>query len=165
MDLSPHVGSIEDSLLAAAAAGDDGTRRAAAALSAALEPAVRLAIMNALAEAALDITDALGDRVVEVRLDGGDVRVVVSPLPDVDGEAFEDATQLSDASGVLSRVTLRLPDELKIEAERAAALHGVSLNTWLARAVREALRADATGPRSRQGQHERTHRVRGWVQG
>jgi hypothetical protein len=162
MDLSPHVASIEDSLLAAAAAGDDGTRRAAAALSAALEPAVRLAIMNALAESAVDITDALGDRVVEVRLDGGDVRVVVSPLPDVDGE---EATQLADTSGVLSRITLRLPDELKIEAERTAALHGVSLNTWLARAVREALRAEATGPKKQQGQHEGTHRVRGWVQG
>jgi HicB-like protein involved in pilus formation len=164
MDLSPHVAAIEDSLLAAAAAGDDGTRRTAAALSAALEPAVRLAIMNALAETAVDITDALGDRVVEVRLDGGDIRVVVAPLPDVEGEAFEEATQLADTSGVLSRVTLRLPDELKIEAERAAALHGVSLNTWLARAVREALRAEA-GPSKQQRQHERTHRVRGWVQG
>jgi HicB-like protein involved in pilus formation len=165
MDLGPHVASIEDSLLAAAAAGDDGTRRTAAALSAALEPAVRLAIMNALAETAVDITDALGDRVVEVRLDGGDVRIVVSPLTDVDGEAFEEATQLSDASGVLSRVTLRLPDELKIEAERAAAVHGVSLNTWLARAVREAVRGELTGPRKQQGQHEGTHRLRGWVQG
>jgi hypothetical protein len=165
MELSPYVASIEDSLLAAAAAGDDATRRTAEALSAALEPAVRLAIMNALADTAVEISDALGNRVVEVRLNGGDVRVVVSPLPDDDGEAVEEAAQLSDASGVLSRVTLRLPDALKIEAERAAATQGVSLNTWLSRAVRETLRGEATGPTKRPGQHEGTHRVRGWVQG
>ena len=118
-----------------------GTRRTAAALAAALEPAVRLAIMNALAEAAADITDALGDSVVEVRLDGGDIGVVVSPLPDFDGERIEEAIP-SEASGELSRVTLRLPEQLKTEAEQAAARQGVSLNTWLARAVREALRGE-----------------------
>jgi HicB family len=163
VDLSPHVTSIEDSLLAAAAAGDDGTRRTAAALATALEPAARLAIMNALAEAAADISDSLGDWVVEVRLDGGDVRVVVSPVIDTDGEASDEAAQLSGASGALTRVTLRLPDELKTEAERAAAMNGISLNTWLSRAVREALRGEATAPRKQQGQQ--THRVRGWVQG
>jgi hypothetical protein len=119
--------------------------------------------MNALAEAAADITDSLGDWVVEVRLDGGDVRVVVSPVIDNDGEASDEAAQLSGASGALSRVTLRLPDELKTEAERAAAMSGISLNTWLSRAVREALRGEATAPRKQQGQQ--THRVRGWVQG
>jgi hypothetical protein len=164
MNLTPYVASIEDSLLAAAAAGDDGTRRTAGVLAAALDPAVRLAIMNALVEAAADVTDALGDHVVDIRLDGGDIGVVVSPLPDFDGEAIEDAIRLSDASGELSRVTLRLPEQLKTEAERAAAGQGVSLNTWLARAVREALRSETTGPR-KQAQHERTHRLRGWVQG
>jgi hypothetical protein len=161
MDLSHHVSSIEDSLTAAAAAGDEATRRTAASLATALEPAARLAIMSALAEAAADITDALGHTVVEMRLDGGDVRVVVSPLPDLGVDVIEE-THASDAGGELSRVTLRLPEELKTEAERAAAKHGVSLNTWLTRAVRSALRSDAAPPPMPDGS---THRVRGWVSG
>ena len=164
MELSHHITPIEDSLMAAAAAGDEGTRRTAAALAAALEPAVRLAIMNALAEASADITDALGDRVVEVRLDSGDVRIVVSRVPDSDADAIEEPN-VSDVGGELSRVTLRLPDRLKTEAEEAAARHGVSLNTWLSRAVRDALRGNATAPRRPQSPHERAHRVRGWVSG
>jgi hypothetical protein len=162
MDLSPYVTSVEENLLAAAAAGDEGTRRTAGALATAVEPSVRLALMNALAEVALDVTDALGDRVVELRLDGGDVRIVVSPLPDTEGEPDGEFTETADQGGSLSRVTLRLPDELKTAAERAAAAHGISLNTWLSRAVRDALRGGSARPEKR---HEPAHRVRGWVQG
>ncbi len=72
---------VEDSLAAAAAAGDEETARTAAALAAALEPATRLAIMNALSELALEVTGALDDRVVELRLEPGEVRVVVSRGP------------------------------------------------------------------------------------
>ena len=51
---------------------------------------------------------------------------------------------LDDAQGELSRVTLRLPESLKLHAERVAAGEGVSLNTWLVRAVQESLQR---GPR------------------
>ena len=159
MNLNPYVATLEESLAAAAAAGDDGTRRTAAALTAALEPAVRLALMNALADAALEITDALGDRTVEIRLEGGEPGVVVSADP---AEGDHHADPLDDA-GEPSRITLRLPESLKSQAELSAAGQGVSLNTWLTRVVQEALRAERgqrTGGRETSG-----HRVRGWVQG
>lgn len=163
MELTPYVTTVEDSLVAAAAAGDDGTRRTATALAAALEPATRLAIMDALSDLAMEVTDALGDRSVDLRLEPGQVSVVVSPAATVEDNPPMPGG-LDDAQGELSRVTLRLPESLKLHAERVAAAESVSLNTWLVRAVQESLQR-----RSRQSQQspgEPTgHRLRGWVQG
>src|SRR6478752_7205173 len=78
MDLSTYVTQLREDLASAAAAGDEQTQRTGALLGAAIEPAARLALMNALADLAAEVTEALGDRVVEVRLDGRDVRVAVS---------------------------------------------------------------------------------------
>ena len=164
MELTPYVTTVEDSLVAAAAAGDDATRRTATALAAALEPATRLAIMDALADLAMEVTDALGDRSVDLRLEPGQVGVVVSPALALEDEPPTHAAALDDAHGELSRVTLRLPESLKASAERVAAGEGVSLNTWLVRAVQESLQG---GPRrSQQSRGEPTgHRLRGWVHG
>jgi hypothetical protein len=155
MDLTPHITSVEDSLAAAAAAGDEDTRHTAAALAAALEPATRLALMNALSELALEVTGELDDRVVELRLEPGEVRVVVSRVPSDDEPA-----ELTDGGGETSRITLRLPESLKAQADQAAEAAGVSLNTWLTRCVQESL-VGRRQPRSQQS----GHRVRGWVQG
>ena len=78
MDLSTYVTQLREDLASAAAAGDEQTQRTAALLGAAIEPAARLALMNALSDLAAEVTEALGDRVVEVRLDGRDVRVAVT---------------------------------------------------------------------------------------
>jgi HicB-like protein involved in pilus formation len=155
MDLTPYVTSVEESLAAAAAAGDEATRHTADALAAALEPATRLAIMNALSELALEVTEALDDRVVELRLEAGEVRPAVTPAAGEEA-AFRDT---GEAGGESSRITLRLPEALKARAERTAAAEGVSLNTWLNGAVQARLR---DGDRRRS---ERGNRVRGWVQG
>jgi len=159
MDLTPHITSVEDSLAAAAAAGDEDTARTAAALAAALEPATRLAIMNALSELALEVTGELEDRVVELRLEPGEVRVVVSSVPGSDAEEGR-PVEAAEAGGETSRITLRLPESLKSQAERAAEAAGVSLNTWLTRSVQESL----LGKRPAATQVT-AHRVRGWVHG
>jgi HicB-like protein involved in pilus formation len=159
MDLTPHITAVEDSLAAAAAAGDENTTRTAAALGAALEPATRLAIMNALSELALEVTSALDDRLVELRLEPGEVRVVVSSVPGDDDEPGGPA-DTAEAGGETSRITLRLPENLKAQAERAAEAAGVSLNTWLTRSVQESLVG-----RRRSGAQHTGHRVRGWVHG
>jgi len=170
MDLTPYVNRLREDLTAAASAGDEQTRQAAAMLGAALEPAARLAIMNALADLAAEVTATLDDRVIEVRLDGRDVRVAVSrqgggpagaPPPPEPGGPF------GDAGGDISRITLRLLDQLKSQAERAATQQGVSLNAWVSQAVQGALQGRAHGagwtPDDRPGRGQ--HRVHGWVQG
>ena len=78
MDLTPYTQNLRDDLITAASVGDEDSRRAAALLAGALEPAARLAIMNALSDLAAEVTGALQDTTVELRLDGRDVRVAVT---------------------------------------------------------------------------------------
>jgi hypothetical protein len=169
MNPTPYVETLQDHLVAVGASGDEQAQRTAALLAASLEPAMRLAVMNVAGEIAVEVTEALGgDPVVEIRLDDGDVRVAVAPLPAEPAPiaAEEEHTMPPDDAGnEPSRITLRLPEKLKTAAERAAAAQSVSLNTWLARAVREALVAERTVPAQTSVAGERAHRIRGWVQG
>src|SRR3954452_12645586 len=98
MDLSTYVTQLREDLASAAAAGDEQTQRTGALLCAAIEPAARLALMNALADLAAEVTEALGDRVVEVRLDGRYVRVAVT-TPDAPTDAPEPETADSPFAG------------------------------------------------------------------
>src|ERR671917_2720940 len=128
MDLTPYLSQLREDPTAAASAGDEQTRRTAAVLSVALEPAARLAIMNALSDLAAEVTAALEDRVVELRLDGRDVRVAVhrqdsrSTAPPPPAEPF--AGGPFPEGGAVTPVTLPLIDQLKAEAERGAGEQG-----------------------------------------
>lgn len=161
MDLSSYTAALREDLHSAAALGDEQTQRTAAALASSVEPAVRLILMSALSELAAEVTAALGDRVVEVRLDGRDVRVVVGGehSPQEPTRTRTRTTTFDDVSGDISRVTVRMVDQLKAKAERAANQDGVSLNSWLSQAVHSALREPGPPPTG----SSRT--LRGWVQG
>jgi len=52
MDITPYVDSLRRDLTAAAEAGSEEVRAAAERLTLALDPAMRLALMDALAQAA-----------------------------------------------------------------------------------------------------------------
>jgi hypothetical protein len=170
MDIGRYVTQLREDLAAAAAPGDEQTRRTAALLGAAAEPAARLAIMNALADLAAEITAALGDRTVEVRLDGREVRVAVGPDPAAEAPPPPPPPPGAGMEGDISRITLRLVEQIKGQAEQAAASQGVSLNAWLAQAVQGALsgaqgrrrhgRPWGDAPDDRDGRH-----LRGWVEG
>jgi hypothetical protein len=147
MELSPYVSALRDNLTAAAAAGDEQTRNAGRVLAATMEPAARLAIMNALADLAAEVTLAIEDRVVEVRLDGQDVRVVVTGAP-ADHEPAPDPPPVG-AEGDISRITVRLFEELKSRAEQAASSQGVSLNSFISQAVQGALAGNRGRGRNR----------------
>ena len=178
MDLTPYTQSLREDMLAAASVGDEQTRRAAALLTAALEPAARLAIMNALSDLAGEVTASLEDVTVELRLEGRDVRVAVShheaaPADDdrwrtrhsAEGEDDLDPDDITkavrDAGNELSRTTLRLFNDVKVQAEHAANVQGVSLNTYIQRAVSDAVRSSVNS--GRKGRGNRT--IVGYVQG
>lgn len=190
MDVTPYVAQLREDLAAAAAAGDEQTRRTAALLGSAIEPAARLAIMNALSEMAAEVTASLGDRTVELRLDGRDVRVSVDghrsettehaatpepgPAPGAGfgsgfgaGGGFGQGGPFGGDAGDISRVTLRIVEQIKSQAEQAAQSQGVSLNTWVSQAVQGAL----SGAAARHGRpggppdDQDGRRLRGWVQG
>ncbi|WP_197319302.1 toxin-antitoxin system HicB family antitoxin [Saccharomonospora sp. NB11] len=179
MDLNPYLATLRESLATTAGAGDEHLQRAAAVLSAALEPAARLTFMNAMSDLAAEITAQLPDHVVEVRLDGRDVRVVVSGSEPEPPESPEPPPPPPPPppgdSGDISRMTLRLFEHLKSQAEQAAAAQGVSLNTFVQQAVQGALAGKPAGgppfghprhgrgrggPGPRGGSH-----LHGWVRG
>lgn len=162
MDVQPYVEQVQAQIAAAAALGDDTTRATAEALVVAAEPAVRLALLGAMAAAADEITvallDAPGTPAVAVRLDADQVRVEVRTTQTVDApvDVPDDDTT--------ARVSLRLPEALKEQIDAAARRDGVSVNTWLTRAASLALSGGVT----REGQQAgRAHpqRLTGWVNG
>ena len=170
MDIGRYVAQLRDDLAAAAAPGDEQTQRTAALLGAAVEPAARLAMMNALADLAAEVTAALGDRTVEVRLDGRDVRISVGPDPTGEQAPPPPPRGPGIDSGDISRITLRLVEQIKGQAEQAAAAQGVSLNAWLAQAVQGALsgqgrRRHGRGPWGDAGGPDDGRHLRGWVEG
>ncbi|TCO56719.1 toxin-antitoxin system HicB family antitoxin [Actinocrispum wychmicini] len=182
MDLTPYIESLREDLATTASAGDDQTRRAAAVLSAALEPAIRLAIMNALSDLAAEVTAALDDHVVEVRLAGRDVQVAVTYTGTHTGSTPRDAEQPlppptgGDSAENISRMTVRMFEQIKSQAERAAAAQGVSLNTFVSQAVQGALHHKMRdrgwhGPEHHHGETKskrtdgESSRVHGWYEG
>ena len=82
MDVTPYVDRLRRELAVAAEAGGDEARALAERLSAPLESAIRLTLLEALSAAAGEITSELAPGSVEVRLRGGDPEFVVVSAPD-----------------------------------------------------------------------------------
>jgi len=131
----------------AAEAGGDEARELAARLTAPLESAIRLEILDALSDAADEITRELAPGSVDVRLRGGEPEFVVVPPPSEDQFSDMAAAQPSPAGaepadteeGGVARLNLRLPETLKRRIEDAAAAEGLSLNAWLVRSASASL--------------------------
>ncbi len=144
MDLTPYIDSLRHDLAAAAEAGGPEARAAAERLALALDPAMRMALMDALSQAAAEITSELPAGSVDVRLRGREPQLVVdvpavSPAPPPP-PAPPPAGDLDDEDGGVARITLRLPESVKVRAEELATRAGHSLNTWLVNVVRSATR-------------------------
>jgi HicB-like protein involved in pilus formation len=154
MDLSDYVDALRRSLTTAAAAGTEQTRETARLLGDTIEPAVRLAVTDALSAMAAEITAAWDGGLVDIRLRGRDPEVVIVPAPDPEpaGPAEDPAADGdADDDGSMARISLRLPESVKSRAEAAAAAAGISLNAWLVRAVAAGLREPTDPPRSGRG--------------
>lgn len=65
--------------------------------------------------------------------------------------------------GGTSRINLRLPDSLKLRAEAAAGQEGLSVNTWLVRAVAAALDPENSGASPGRRTPRSGQRYTGWV--
>lgn len=158
MDLQPYVDGVRHELNLAAAAGGAEAQALADRLSAPLESAIRLALLEALSAAVEEITSELAPRSVEVRLRGRDPEFVVSaPLDEPSAhEPFDVA--FGDDDGGTWRITLRLPESLRAPVEAVTRHDGSSLNAWLVRAVAAAVQSKAG--RAAPGN---ARQVTGWV--
>jgi len=166
MELNPYVENLRHELAVAAEAGGDDARALAERLTAPLDSAVRLTLLDALSAAADEITRELAPGSVELRLRSGEPGFVVAPAPvdePLDAPAEEPPPPVEGEEGATARINLRLPEQLKAGAERAAGRERMSVNAWLVRAVAAAL-ANAErdrGPTRRGGRLGQAYT--GWV--
>ncbi len=143
MDITPYIESLRRDLVAAAEAGGEEARASAERLALALDPASRLAIMEAISQAAAEITAEMPSGSVDVRLSGRELDFVVdapevtAPTPPAPPTPPTAPGPEGEEDGVV-RITLRLPESVKARAEELAASSGHSLNTWLVNTVRNA---------------------------
>ncbi len=146
MDLTPYVDTLRRELAVAAEAGGKEAGELAERLTAPLESATRLVMLNVLSAAMDEITRELAPGSVDVRLRGLDPDFVVT-LPPTDGGAVAEPAAPAEPfrapadgdEGGTARVNLRLPAHLKARAEEAASREGLSVNAWLVRAVSAAV--------------------------
>ncbi|MCC3778750.1 hypothetical protein [Streptomyces sp. UNOB3_S3] len=184
MDLTPYVDDLHRQLAVAADAGGDEARALAERLTAPLESATRLTLLNALSAAMDEVTRDLAPGSVDVRLRGLDPEFVVTPPPAPD--AFENGAAYDDGMGGLraplppapaaamtpaegdeggtARINFRLPAPLKARVEDAAGQEGLSVNAWLVRAVAAALDPAGGAPRpAGRTRHRTSQGFTGWV--
>src|SRR5580700_212537 len=147
MDLTQYVSDLRYQLAVAAEAGGDDARALAERLTAPLESAARLALLDALSAAAAEITRDLAPGSVDVRLRGREPTFVVTlppadePLEDPPAGGSRPAAPPEGDEGEMSRVNFRLPEHLKTRIEDAAARDGLSVNAWLVRIATAAVQS------------------------
>ena len=150
MDLTRHADALREQLALATDGADDQTREAARRLLGPLDPAVRLVLQEALAEATEEITHELAPGSVDLRLRGRELGFVVTlppalpegPAPAPTPRAAPDA----DERGATARITFRPSEQLEADIEQAAEREGLSVNTYLCRTLTGVLRSPAAPP-------------------
>src|SRR5438445_2048157 len=124
MQIDGYVQALRDDLTRVAAVGDESTARAAELLAVALESSLGRRLLEALGEAALELSGQLDSGRVEVRFAGSDPELVYVP-----DEAAAPAEPADEA--FTARITLRLPESLKTRLDTLAGAHGLSVNTLI----------------------------------
>ena len=148
MEMARFIEALEADLAAVAAVGDEQTAAAAERVLQAIRGSAGLRLLDVLGEAALEVSAQLPSGHVEVRLAGQDPALVYVAEE-------EAAPEPAAEDGLTARITLRLPEGLKASIEIAAAREGVSVNSWLVRALSRGI----AGPVQRSGK-----RLRGFAQ-
>jgi hypothetical protein len=139
MELGQYVNDLQRQLVSAAENGGEEARAVAERIAAGLDAATRLVLLDVLSAAAGEITRDLAPGSVDLRLRGREVEFVIAQPATESGTDDLPASTVDLDDTSTSRTTLRLPDALKLRVDEAAAADGLSVNTWLVRAVAAAL--------------------------
>lgn len=133
MQTAQFIEALQADLRELAQLGGDELVQAAQRLEGAVKQSATLRLIDALTQVALEVSSQLPNGHLDVRLAGQDPELVY-----VEEEGEEPQAQTAE-DGLTSRITLRLPDSLKVTLEKAAEAEGVSVNTWLVRALQRAV--------------------------
>jgi hypothetical protein len=131
MDISAILDALRTDVQTTAEGGDKKTGEAVVRIGRLLEATVRVQLMDALSEAAAELSQELPTGRVEVRIAGGDVSLTFVRDQDEPADVPPDEDS--------ARITLRMPESLKTQAEASASREGISLNAWLVRAVKRGI--------------------------
>jgi hypothetical protein len=159
---------------------DEAQRDRLARLFGVGRPGLERALADLLADVLDDVSTQLDDTRVDMVLRGenGGFAVEVKrgrpqtastePSDTAEFDAFADFDAFA-ATGEADKLTLRLPSGLKEQAADAAALEGLSLNSWIVRSVAQALGGRERRRIVREVRREERGRggsqLRGWVGG
>ena len=158
MDLLPYIESVRTGVANASSLADEQTQHVAERLGTAIESSTRLALIQALSDAAGTISADLAPSSVELRMIGTDPEFVVTvqtgeaeptllmPEPEPGDEDTSASSTAEPDDEPVARITLRLPQSVKARVDEMASSEGVSTNAWLIRAVMDAL-SERSGPR------------------
>jgi hypothetical protein len=156
VELAPHVEAIRDDV-ASLLAGEEGALDALERLQRAVEASVQLRLLDAVGEAAQELSTQLTAGHVDVRIAGRDVQLVFVDAPESPAAAAPDEDEAGTA-----RLTLRMPESLKGKVESAAAHEGLSVNAWLVRTISRGLTTETISAAIRSGRSGR--RITGYAQ-
>lgn len=157
MDLTPYLEAVRTDL-ETISGSDDATLAVAERLVRALEPSLQLRLLDALGQAAQELSEQLPSGRVDVRLSGRDVHLMVTFVDALPGPVA------SGPEGGTARITLRLPERVKTRVEEQATNEGISSNSWLVRAVTRGLEQQQQQQRHRQRQRRVGNRITGLAQ-
>ena len=129
MNLTIVLEGLQEDLQGLAELGDERSAQVARRLGEALGSNLRLKLFDLLSQAAVELNSKLPFGHIEVRLAGQEPELVFVDSP---GESAGGGEELT------ARISLRLPESLKAQVEKAADREGVSTNTWLIRAIARA---------------------------
>src|SRR5919109_86514 len=138
MKLQRHLDALKVDLEQIAALADDQVAEAARRITNALESSVRVRLLDVLSEAAAELSSALENGHVEVRVAGGDPDLVFLEEEPAAAPAAEPGEDFG------ARITLRLPESLKTQVEAAAAREGVSVNSWIVSTLARSVSTEST---------------------
>jgi HicB family len=130
MNLAAAVADIAADLAALGALGDEAMVQAADKLATAMEGPVTARLVEILGQAAAELDAGQSRARVEVRLVGGDAELVL-----VDREPLSHAAESEPEGDADARISLRLSSQLKARIEAASAREGLSVNSWIVRAL------------------------------
>ena len=130
MNLTIVLDGLQQDLQNLGELGDERSVQVAQRLTEALGSNLRLKLLDLFSQAAVELSSKLPSGHIEVRLAGQEPELVFVDAPgETGGMAGEELS---------ARISLRLPESLKVAVEKAADREGVSTNAWLVRAIARA---------------------------